>query len=86
MTPEDRERLLVGDHGEVCTKATAARILSKTPRTITRWINAGIIDSACAGSMVDVRSIARYISQPADTVHESRLQRTKTKYNTEYAV
>lgn len=86
MTPEERESRMVAEHGEVCTKVTAARILSRNVRTISRWIESGILDSACAGTMVDVRSIARYISQPALITHEARMQRIKTKYNTEYAV
>lgn len=86
MTQIEREQQLTSEYGEVCTKTTAARILNKVPRTISRYIQAGILDSACAGSMVDVRSIARYIHQPATAMNEARLCRTKAKYSTDYAV
>lgn len=64
MTVQDRETLLVSQYGEVCSKATAAKILSKSTQTVRVMLEDGRLDTACAGTAVDVRSIARYIMAP----------------------
>jgi hypothetical protein len=46
----------------------------------------GRIEEACAGSMVDVRSIARYISQPRQEDFQAKQRKLKLKYNSEFAV
>lgn len=64
MTMQERENLMTSQYGEVCTRTTAAKILSKSPQTIKVMLDDGRLDYACGGSPVDVRSIARYIAQP----------------------
>ena len=86
MTVTERAELLVQQHGEVCTKAEAGRILSCGYKKICRMIADGRIDEACAGTQVDVRSIARYISQPRQEDFEARKRRMQLKYNSEFAV
>ena len=86
MTLQERTDTMVDRYGEVCTKKDAGRILNRDPRSICRMINDGRLDSACAGNMVDVRSIARYISAPKQEETEARKRRIQLKYNSEYAV
>lgn len=86
MTLEERTDMMVRLYGEVCTKAQAARILGRDPKTVGKMIADGRIDDACAGSMVDVRSVARYIAEPKQADNEARIRRIKLKYNSEYAV
>ena len=86
MTLEERTATMVAAYGEVCTKAQAPRILSRTNVTIYHMIEDGRIDSACGGDMVDVRSIARYIDQPKQLDSEAKQRRTRIKYNSEFSV
>lgn len=86
MTTEERTEMMVRMYGEVCTKAAAARILGRNIKTLGNMIDDGRIDEACAGTMVDVRSIARYISAPKQEDFEARKRRVKLKYNSEFAV
>lgn len=86
MTIEERTEMMVRMYGEVCTKAAAARILGRNIKTLGNMIDDGRIDDACAGTMVDVRSIARYISTPRQADSEARKRRVKLKYNSEFAV
>lgn len=72
MTYEDRSRQMVAEYGETCSKAVAARIMGCDSRTINRWIADGRIDSACAGTRVDVRSLARYITAPGEEDFQAR--------------
>ena len=86
MTLQERTDMMVDRYGEVCSKAEAGRILSRDPRIISRMIKDGRLESACGGSMVDMRSIARYIAQPEQEENEARARRIKLKYNSEFAV
>ena len=86
MTLEERTEMMVDRYGEVCTKKEAGRILNRDQRTITTMIRDGRLDDACAGSMVDVRSIARYIAAPRHEDFEARKRRTMIRYNSEFAV
>jgi len=86
MTPEARADLLTERHGEVCTRTVAAKILGRSPQTINAMLRDGRLDAACGGTMVDVRSIARYIHQPAEADFEARNRRYKQRHNTEWAV
>lgn len=86
MTREERTDMMVKLYGEVCTRAEAGRILGRDPKTVGKMISDGRIDDACAGTMVDVRSIARYISQPKREDLESRKRKLKMKYNSQFAV
>lgn len=86
MTVEERTSEMVRAYGEVCTKAAAARILGRNIATIGKMITDGRIELACGGTMVDVRSIARYIAQPKQADFEAKQRRVKLKYNSEFAV
>lgn len=86
ITLEERTEMMVRMYGEVCTKAAAARILGRNIRTLYSMLEDGRVDEACEGTMVDVRSIARYIQQPKQADFEARKRRVKLKYNSEFAV
>lgn len=59
----DRHAAMVAKHGEACTKAQAARIISCGTSTINAMLRDGRIRSACEGTRVDVRSLADYIER-----------------------
>lgn len=80
MTLSEREDLLVAQHGEVTTIQNASKILSRARNTVIQMLRDGRIDYACAGSMVDVRSIARYIMAPKQEDHEARIRRSGRKW------
>ena len=86
ITQDDRTEVMVRNYGEACTKAAAARILGRHVRTVGKMLNDGRLDYACAGTMVDVRSIARYISQPKQEDFAAKKRRIQLKYNSEFAV
>lgn len=86
ITTDERTALMVQMYGEVCTKAEASRILRRNIRTVQNMIKDGRIDEACGGTMVDVRSIARYISTPKQADFEARKRQIKRKYNSDFAV
>ena len=83
---DDRVELMVRAHGEVCTKAYAARLLNCAPATIGQMIQDGRLDPACEGKRVDVRSIARFIARPEEEKMKARLRRVKMRYKSEFAV
>ena len=58
-----REEALVERYGESVDKTVAARLLGVTRATVYAMLADGRICGACAGRRVDVRSIARYLSQ-----------------------
>lgn len=64
MTPNDRMNDMLERYGEVCTRVAAARILGCSVGKIKNMLHDGRLETACAGDMVDVRSIAAYIVQP----------------------
>ncbi len=76
MTPNDRLDDMLSRYGEVCTKTMAAKILGRTPKTVRVMLEDGRLESACAGEMVDVRSIAAYICQPKQADFEARVRRS----------
>ena len=86
MTLSERTDALVERYGEVCTRVAAARILGRSANTVKAMLQDGRLDTACAGTMVDVRSIARYICQPAVEDFEARKRRYKQRRGTEWAV
>lgn len=86
MNAKEREEMMVDRYGEVCTRAAAARILGRSANTIRNMIEDGRIDAACGGTMVDVRSIARYIAQPEKSEFEARKQRYKRRRGSNWAV
>ena len=60
-----REASLVERYGESVDKTSAAKLLGVTRSTVYTMLSDGRILGACGGRRVDVRSIARYLSQPA---------------------
>ena len=80
MTPNDRMDDMLSRYGEVCTRAQAARILGRSPKTVRAMLNDGRLESACAGEMVDVRSIAAYICQPRQADELARQRRMGRKW------
>lgn len=80
MTLQEREALLTAQHGEVTTVSNAAKILSRARNTVTQMLKDGRIDYACEGSMVDVRSIARYIMAPKQEDFKAKVRRSGRKY------
>lgn len=59
-------------YGEVVTATQAGRILSRSSQTVKNMLADGRLRAACAGTMVDVRSIAEYIEQPAQLNERAR--------------
>lgn len=82
----EREALMVEAYGEVCKVAQAARILGRDRQTIKGMIQDGRLDAACEGTMVDVRSVARYIAAPKKEDFEARKRRLKMKHSSDWAV
>lgn len=58
-----REEALVERYGESVDKTVAAKLLGVTRATVYAMLADGRIAGACAGRRVDVRSVARYLSQ-----------------------
>ena len=86
MTRNEREEYMTERYGEVCNKTAAARILGCSIGKIKSMLKAGRIDTACGGTMVDVRSIARYICAPEQSEFEARKVRYKQRKGTNWAV
>ena len=59
-------------YGECVTVAAAARIMGRSRQTVKRMVDDGRIRWACAGTMVDVRSMAEYIESPAQADRRAR--------------
>ena len=78
---ENRLDDMLERYGEVCTKTTAARILGRCPQTITAMLADGRLETACAGTMVDVRSIAAYIEQPRAIDEVTRQRKRGRKWS-----
>ena len=76
MTPNDRMNDMLSRYGEVCTRAQAARILGRSPKTVRAMLADGRLAEACAGDMVDVRSIAAYITAPRQADFEAKVRRS----------
>ena len=80
MTPNDRMNDMLSRYGEVCTRTQAARILGRSPKTVRAMLADGRLADACAGEMVDVRSIAAYICQPRQADELARQRRMGRKW------
>jgi hypothetical protein len=79
MTPNDRLTDMLERYGEVCTRVAAARILGCSTGKIKNMLYDGRLETACGGTMVDVRSIARYIAQPRQIDEAARQRRRGRK-------
>ena len=80
MTPNDRLDDMLSRYGEVCTRVAAARILGCSTGKIKAMLTDGRLETACGGTMVDVRSIAEYITAPAAAEFEARKRRSGRKW------
>lgn len=67
-------------YGEVCKRTVAARILGCSTGKIKNMLADGRLALACGGEMVDVRSIAAYIEQPAQADERARQRRMGRKW------
>ena len=61
----NREEALVERYGECVDKTVASRLLGVTRATVYTMLADGRITGSCEGRRVDVRSIAQYLSRPA---------------------
>ena len=68
---------MLARYGEVCQQKTAARILSVTPRTISRMMDDGRLRRV--GMHVDVRSICHYIENPVKMDFDARVKKKYPK-------
>lgn len=75
-TQQERMDDMLSRYGEVCTKARAARILGRNAKTVRAMLADGRLETACGGTMVDVRSIAAYITAPKQADFEARVRRS----------
>lgn len=67
-------------YGEVCKRTMAARILGCSPAKVRGMLQDGRLSTACAGDMVDVRSIAAYIEAPVEAEALARKRRSGKKW------
>lgn len=78
MTLNERTTDMLARYGEAVKVSTAAHIIDRDRTTINRMLADGRLDAVCGGTQVDVRSLARYICQPAV---ENRLARMRKQGN-----
>ena len=76
----DRETMMVFCYGEACQKATAAKLINVTTRTIHEMVRDGRLKDACGGERIDVRSLARYIEHRGERDHEARMEKKRRRY------
>lgn len=76
----DRVTDMLERYGEVCTRVAAARILGCSTGKIRCMLQDGRLALACGGEMVDVRSIAEYITRPAQADELARQRRRGRKW------
>lgn len=76
----EREFVMVAQYGEVVNFTTAGKILSRSIKTVKAMLDDGRIDYACAGTMVDVRSMARYIAAPKQEDFNARVRKSGRKW------
>lgn len=74
-----RESVMALTYGEAVTKASAAKMLNVTGRTICQMIRDGRLLDACRGERVDTRSIARYIENRTEMDHEARIEKKRRR-------
>lgn len=86
MTQAERTDDMLGRYGEVCTKAQASKIMGCSYYKIRAMLEDGRLKTACAGSMVDVRSMAEYICAPSTIEEKARKERLRKKLNTTWVV
>ena len=86
MTYQQRVDDMVTRYGEVVPKVVAGKILHRSPLTIRNMLDDGRLQSACAGTMVDVRSIADYICAPEQADGEACRRKYYQKTGSQFHV
>lgn len=81
MTPNERMTDMLERYGEVCTRTAAAKILGCSASKVKAMLQDGRLALACAGTMVDVRSIAAYIQQPRQIDEMTRQRKLGRKWS-----
>lgn len=82
----DRVTVMVMLYGEACKRAEAAKMLGVSANKIKSMLDDGRLEEACEGTMVDVRSIARYIAAPAKEDFDARQRRRREKTGCQWNV
>ena len=77
---------MIKRYGECVTVAAAARIMGRSRKTVMRMIDDGRIRWACAGTMVDVRSMAEYIEAPAQADRSARTSKNRNFGRSRFSV
>jgi hypothetical protein len=77
----DRLDDMLERYGEVCNRRTAARVLGCSTGKIRSMLLDGRLSAACAGTMVDVRSMAAYITEPAQADEQARQRKLGRRWS-----
>lgn len=86
LTLEERTNDMLDRYGECCNRTAAAKILGRSVSHIGTMLKDGRLEYACGGTMVDMRSIARYISQPKQEDFEARRRKAMLNNRSNWAV
>ena len=86
MTHQQRVDDMLARYGEVVPKTVAASILHRSVFTIRNMIADGRLQSACAGDMVDMRSIVDYIYAPEQADRSARYRKRFEKTGCQFHV
>lgn len=77
----DRLNDMLERYGEVCKRTVAAHILGCSTGKIASMLKDGRLELACGGEMVDVRSIAAYITAPRQADELARQRRMGRRWS-----
>ena len=77
---------MIKRYGECVTVAAAARIMGRSRNTLKRMLDDGRMRWACAGTMVDVRSMAEYIESPAQADRSARTAKNRNFGRSRFSV
>lgn len=80
VAAEARMADMLDRYGEVCKRTMAAKILGCSTSKIKSMLQDGRLSTACGGDMIDVRSIAAYITQPKKADELARQRRMGRKW------
>ena len=77
---------MIKRYGECVTVSAAARIMGRSRKTVQRMLDDGRMRWACAGTMVDVRSMAEYIESPAQADRSARTSKNRNFGRSRFSV
>lgn len=86
MTHQQRVDDMLARYGEVVPKVIAGKILHRSANTIRVMLADGRLQSACAGEMVDMRSIVDYICAPKQADYNARYRKRFEKTGSQFHV